>query len=1017
MITYLDVNTCYSLLTSIIKPEELVKKVKEYGYQAVGIADKDVLFGTLEFFDACNKHGIKPLLGLQTHLQFKEGEVSVLLYAKNNEGYQELLKLSSWKGSNEKINFSVLKSLPNCYVIVHGEGGVFEQPLIHEDYELVEQLLKDFSIFDRPFFVGLSNNESNFWKIRNLRMKEIAKKFGMRPIALPKLLYLENQDLEPTRVVRAIKEGISLHDKNLVVNHDQHLLTIDEFSSLYDEEEIKTLEELVNNCHVDLKIPHASLPKFENEHNVSSKAYLKELCYAGLQKRFIGNKVPKKYQDRLEFELSVITKMNFEDYFLIIWDVIRHARKEGLYVGPGRGSSAGSLVAYVLGITHVDPLEYGLLFERFLNPERKTMPDIDIDFPDNRRDEMFEYVYKRYGSEHVAHIITFGTFGAKQAIRDVGRVFGLAMPEVDRLTKAIPFALNMTLEKAYHDSSRLRTLIDDNERFQTCFAMAKRLEGLPRHLSTHAAGVVLSDLPLSEIVPTIQVEEQMVSTQYTMEYLEDLGLIKIDFLGLRNLTIIDEIVKETNSDLNILKIPLNDSKTFELLRRVDTSGIFQLESDGMRALIRKMQPEIFEDIVVTIALFRPGPMENINPYLEARRNPSKIQYPHEDLMPILKDTYGIMIYQEQIMQVAQVMAGFSLGKADILRKAMSKKNEQEINQLENDFVSGAIHKGYEQKIAKNVFSLIQKFANYGFNKSHSVAYALVAYQMAYLKANYPLVFFSSLLTSVIGAERKTSEYVTEAKRNGIQVLAPDIQLSTNHFFIKEESIVFPLLCIKNVGHAAVREIMEDRNENGAYESYYNFIARMNRKRISKRVIESLIDAGALDCFDMNRASLLASLDEAISYAELIRIEKDGITSLDFDLVSQPIPYMINEDERNKLEREKEVLGFFLSDHPIFRIKKLLQFEGDLISQLAPGKTNIHIFGFVNRVKTHRTKHGDMMAFLSFMDESGEMDLVVMPNIYQKHQTELVRNQFLRVEARKDKMDSYVVTAIEIFKEE
>jgi len=1017
MSTYLDVNTCYSLLSSIIRPNDLVKKAKEFGYQAIGIADKDVMFGVLEFYNACKKHDIKPMIGLQTEFNFKEKVVPALLYAKNNDGYKELLKLSSWKCANEKLNFSVLKSVHDCFVILYGEAGIFEALLIQEDYDSIRKLFQEFAEFEVSFMIGISSNDSNFWRSRNQMLKSIASEFNIKPIALPKLSYLNQDDLQATRVVQAIHSGIQLNDKNLVINTNNYFRKVDEWTQLFDSEELKTVEEMMAHCDIDLQIEKAKLPKFVNEHDVSSKEYLKELCQAGLLKRFEGSPIPKKYKERLEFEITTITEMNFEDYFLIVWDIIRFARKAGQYVGPGRGSSAGSLVAYVLGITHIDPIKYGLLFERFLNPERKTMPDIDIDFPDNRREEIIEYVYNRYGSEHVAHILTFGTFGAKQAIRDVGRVFGLTVPEVDRISKAIPFAVSISLEKALQESTRLKTLINDNQRFQACFEMAKRIEGLPRHLSTHAAGIVLSSLALSEIVPTIQIEDNMVSTQYSMEYLEALGLIKMDFLGLRNLTIIDEIVKNTDDTVNILKIPLNDQKTFELIRRVETSGIFQLESDGMRSLLRKMQAEIFEDIVVTIALFRPGPMENINPYLEARHNLKKIQYPHPDLEPILKETYGIMIYQEQIMQVAQKMAGFSLAKADILRKAMSKKNETEMNQLESEFLEGCLTKGYTSELAKKVFSLIQRFANYGFNKSHSVAYALISYQMAYLKANYPLQFFASLLSSVIGGERKTSEYTTEARRNNISVLSPDIRCSKQEYFIQEDALIFPLLGIKNVGHAAVAEILSEREENGEYDSFYGFIARINTRRISKRVIESLIDAGALDCFQLNRASMRASLEEALAYAELIKIEKNGVSQIDFNLVSEPVPYSIKEDEKIKLEKEKEVLGFFLSDHPIYRLKKEMQFDGDIISTISIGKERIRLFGYIHRVKTHRTKKGDMMAFLNFADESGEMDVVVMPNLYQRYQEFLNRNQFLLLEAKRDKMNSYVVQLIEVSQNE
>ena len=572
----------------------------------------------------------------------------------------------------------------------------------------------------------------------------------------------------------------------------------------------------------------------------------------------------------------------------------------------------------------------------------------------------------------------------------------------------------MTLQTAIQQNPRFHQMVYADRRYQELFETALRIEGLPRHVSTHAAGIVFSRAELDQICPTIRIENDLLSTQYTMEHLEELGLIKMDFLGLRNLTIIDDIVQRVNQrqPLDIMKIPLDDARTYALLKKVDTVGIFQLESEGMKNLIRKMQPECFDDIVATIALFRPGPMENIPEYLRCRTSPSAVHYLHPDLKPILESTYGVMIYQEQIMQTAQKMAGFSLGRADVLRRAMSKKKLKELQSLQKEFIGGCIQQGYDEKLANEVYELILKFANYGFNKSHSVAYGLLAYQLSYLKANFPLEFYTSLLNSVIGAEGKTAEYIDECRRHQVQILEPSVNASDVRYLIEGNAIRYPLLGIKNIGSAACLQLLAERQEKGPFADYYDFVTRMLTRRLNRKMIEALIDAGALDEFHANRQSLRLSLEEAISYGDLVRIEVGGQVRIDLGLVSKPVMVMAKEDPIERSEREREALGFYLCSHPILQIKKKYQIQTEPLIRLLAKGGYIEGFVYLQRVRQHRTKKGDLMAFAVGVDETAQIDLVIMPNIYARSTAFLNKGQYVYFQGKMDKEDSCLVNRLQ-----
>ncbi|WP_370777635.1 DNA polymerase III subunit alpha [Holdemania massiliensis] len=1016
MSVHLHARSCYTLLNSTLTIPQLVSQAKQAGYGAIACTDEKVMHGAMEFWKCCQKEQIKPLFGLEIQVKIEEEIVAMTVLARDNEGYVGLMEVSSRLcEDNAQLTLDQIQPhLDHWVLIVYGEGGFAESELIQEDRRGLGDKLGWLKTQLPLFYMAISFNDASFWKLKNILLKQVCGAQDIPTVALSKIYYGKAEDAQLFKIVNGIRLSKTINDKTLPSVNGRYLRTPAEMEQLYDAEDLQASDHIASICNVTMELAKTTLPAFPCPQGVSSKQYLTQLCLAGLKKRRQGLPDDPAYRRRLKYELDVILTMHFEDYFLIVWDFIRFARKAGIYVGPGRGSAAGSLVAYVLGITHVDPLQYGLLFERFLNPERISMPDIDTDFPDNRRDEVIRYVAEKYGEKHVAHIATFGTLGAKQVLRDVGRVMEIPLREVDMLCKAVPFGIKMTLQTAIQQNPRFHQMVYADRRYQELFETALRIEGLPRHVSTHAAGIVFSRAELDQICPTIRIENDLLSTQYTMEHLEELGLIKMDFLGLRNLTIIDDIVQRVNQrqPLDIMKIPLDDARTYALLKKVDTVGIFQLESEGMKNLIRKMQPECFDDIVATIALFRPGPMENIPEYLRCRTSPSAVHYLHPDLKPILESTYGVMIYQEQIMQTAQKMAGFSLGRADVLRRAMSKKKLKELQSLQKEFIGGCIQQGYDEKLANEVYELILKFANYGFNKSHSVAYGLLAYQLSYLKANFPLEFYTSLLNSVIGAEGKTAEYIDECRRHQVQILGPSVNASDVRYLIEGNAIRYPLLGIKNIGSAACLQLLAERQEKGPFADYYDFVTRMLTRRLNRKMIEALIDAGALDEFHANRQSLRLSLEEAISYGDLVRIEVGGQVRIDLGLVSKPVMVMAKEDPIERSEREREALGFYLCSHPILQIKKKYQIQTEPLIRLLAKGGYIEGFVYLQRVRQHRTKKGDLMAFAVGVDETAQIDLVIMPNIYARSTAFLNKGQYVYFQGKMDKEDSCLVNRLQ-----
>ncbi|MGX8834161.1 DNA polymerase III subunit alpha [Amedibacillus sp. YH-ame6] len=1005
MSVHLHVRSCFTLLQSTMTIQKIIDCAKEHGYTSVALTDKNVMHGAMAFYHACKKEGIHPVFGMEVDVKWNDGIFGLLLLAKNDDGYQSLMKLSTRINTDEHIAILTLEELlpytNDCVVITNGDQNNLETYIIREEKEPLIEYLKECSLSFSNFYVSIARNDSGLLASKNPFLKSICKEMDILTVALSRVYFKNEQEEESYKTLCAIAQGVSVDDKMLNYSPKRYFRSMQQMEALYEEDDLKRSDEIASMCQVKMQFAKAVLPKFQNKYDVTSEEFLRSLCQKGLMKRMDFKQIPTVYQKRLDYELDIIIRMQYADYFLIVWDFIRFAKTRDIYIGPGRGSAAGSLVSYCLGITHVDPIKYDLLFERFLNPERVSMPDIDTDFPDNRRDEVIQYVKERYGTHRVSHIITFNTLAAKQVLRDVGRSMNINIREIDTLCKMVPYMPKVTLDYTYHNVPRFKQMINSSDKYKQLFMVSKQLEGLPRHSSLHAAGIIMSNVSIEEVCPLIDVDEGMCASQFTMEYMEELGLIKMDFLGLRNLTIIDDVVrhiqKGAKKDFDIMRIPLDDKKTFQLIQAVDTMGVFQLESEGMKNLIRQMKPHCFEDIVATVALFRPGPMENIPEYLKRREHPETIDYIHPVLEPILKHTYGIMIYQEQIMQAAQTMAGFSLGKADNLRKAISKKKGSELVKLQQDFIDGAIQKGFEKQVAEHVYELIMKFANYGFGRAHSVAYGMIAYQMAYLKANAPLYFFMSLLNSVIGSETKTSEYVFEAKKRKLQILSPDINSSSGTYEIEGNALRYPLLGIKGIGSALCVQIIEERNEKGKFKDYFDFVARMCGYKINKKIMETLIFAGALDCFKINRASMIASLDDALRYGDLVKIEDADQVLFDFDLVSKPALISIKENSALRAEKEKEMIGFYLSKHPIEELRSKVNATLPSIISLHNKKGYVKFICILERIKQHRTKKGDLMAFLIVADETSKFDLVCMPNLYEIHAGELVKGNYFYVE--------------------
>ena len=957
----LYIKTENSLLSSLIKIDELIKFAKSYNYKALSIVDNN-MFGVMEFYKKCLQNDIKPIIGLEVKL-----DNNLVLYAKNYNGYKNLLKISTIM-SESKVDINILEKYSSDLICV-----------IPFNYRFIyDELNKMF----QNVFISYKNKEEY-----DLINKDIS-------IYMNETLYLQKKDSNYLKYLIAIRDGKKIDEINIL--GDNHLLLPEEIKN-YDFN--SNNQKILDMCNLKIELHKDLLPIYECPNNLDAYSYLKELCQDGMRKRF-GSSVGKVYIDRLDYELSVIEKMGFSDYFLVVWDYVKYAKEHGILVGPGRGSAAGSLVSYLLNITTIDPIKYNLLFERFLNPERVTMPDIDIDFQYDRREEVINYCVNKYGNKKVAGIITFNTLGAKQAIRDIGRVMDINLDKIDALTKLIDS--NLSLRENYNDSKLKRILNEDSELFNL-YKVSLKFEGLKRHTSNHAAGIVMCNENLDEILPLYK-KDGMFLTAYSMDYLEEQGLLKMDLLAIKNLTLIDTVLKEVNKKNKVISfddIPFEDSEATNVFTSVNTLGIFQFESTGMMNFLRKFRPSNFQDIVAALALFRPGPMNNIDSYIKRKQNKEKIDYFDKSLEKVLKPTYGIIIYQEQIMQIASIMAGFSLGEADILRRAMSKKKEEILLKEKDKFINGSIKRGYSEELARKIYDLILKFAAYGFNKAHSVSYATISYRMAYLKTHYKEDFMKTLLNFELNSVNKTKEYIYECKKEGLNILKPDINKSDKYYLKEKDGIRYPLTGLKNLGSMIVNNILDER-KNGDFKSIYDFIKRTNRKNINKKTLISLIDAGCFDSFDLNHRTMIDGIDLIINYGELIK-------DLDEEFVLLPELEIKEEYSKHELlKRELDVIGLYISDNPITEYKQKLNNKFNICDVSHWFDKNVNIIGTIDYVKEVETKKQDKMCFIKISDELASIDGVVFPQLY-KTLNEIKRDKTVLISGKVEKrFDKYQI---------
>lgn len=923
MYTPLGIKTDYSLLKSLIKIEDLILYAKENGYTSLGILD-DNLCGSHTFIKACNKNNIKGIVGLDIMIS----DHRLFLYPKNMDGLENLFKLTRRK-IDEDIELSSLSEYSDNVICV----------LNKENYSLY----KDMQVIFKDVFLSFKDELE----------KSVALKITDRVVYIDDILFLNQDDAKYINYLYMIDHNLKLGDMELVDYRNNILKKRD-----YDTSALTDLIDIKFNTDKRY-IPHY------DDNIEDSEVYLRSLALKGLNKR-LNNKVPSKYLDRLNYELDVIASMGFTDYFLIVFDYVRFAVKNDIYVGAGRGSAAGSLVAYSLGITWIDPLKYDLLFERFLNPERVTMPDIDIDFEDERRDEVVDYVRHRYGEEKVAKIMTYGTMAAKEVIRLVGKINNIDETALNSLLKLV----NPKVSLKDNMTDEVKALLKRNSLLNKVYEEARHLEGLKKHISTHAAGVIISSEDLDNIIPIIKSGDDYL-TGYTKDELEELGLLKMDFLSIKNLTILTNIIKMIEKDvkhkININNIPLDDPLVYELFAKANTVGIFQFESTGLKNFLKRSKPRAFNDLVMAIAIYRPGPMQSIDTYLDRKNGGKKVIYDDPSLEPILKETYGILIYQEQIMEILRLMAKYSYAEADIIRRAISKKKHDVIENERVKFVSRSIDNGYSEEVANRVFDLIARFAEFGFNKSHSVAYAMIAYQMAYLKTYYKEYFYINLLNNNIGSESKSKEYIEEAKKYGISILKPSVNHSDYGYVKEGNAIRTPLRAIKGVGLAGSDAIISERKDE-PFTDYFDFLGRCYGRSVNKKILETLIYAGVFDEFGYNRATLLRNMSSSMTYALLLQ-------DLDASLVNKP--EFINADELSEIElmeKEKELFGYYISTHPASKYP-------DVMKQIDIEKyynKYVETVILVEKLKKLKTKNNDEMAFITGSDETISNDFVIFP---------------------------------------
>lgn len=1044
MFVHLHVHSEYSLLDGACRINRLVDTAASRGDKAVAITDHGVMYGAVDFYKAAKKRSIKPIIGCEVYVAQRtrfdkvhgldsENRHLVLL-CENNQGYQNLIAMvsKSWTEgfySKPRVDFELLRKYHSGLIALSAcLAGEIPRALSAGDYDGAKAAAVRYDgIFGRGnFYLELQDHGLREQKLINPMIIKLSEETGIPLVVTNDCHYINHEDSEMHRILLCIQTGHTVEDKNAMeFGSDQYYFkTEEEMRSLFPNvpQAADNTVEIANRCNVEFEFGKTKLPRFDTPDGSDNVEYFRKKCYDGLYRHY-GKDPDEKVVKRLRYELDTIEKMGYVNYYLIVHDFVRYAKENDIPVGLGRGSGAGSLAAYCIGITGIDPIKYNLLFERFLNPERVSMPDFDIDFSDERRPEMIDYVVRKYGADHVAQIVTFGTMAARGSIRDVGRVMAVPYAEVDSIAKMVPMEPDMTLDKALGISSELKQRYDTDQQTHRLIDMARKLEGMPRNASTHAAGVVITDKPVAEYVPLAKNGDNIV-TQYTMTTLEELGLLKMDFLGLRNLSVISgtrDMIRRSDPGFKVEDIPMDDKTVYEMLSAGATDGVFQFESAGMRSVLMQLKPENIEDLIAVISLYRPGPMESIPRYIENRHNPSKVTYRHPLLKNILDVTYGCIVYQEQVMQIFRTLAGYSLGRADIVRRAMSKKKKDVMEREKDVFINGIVgedgnvevegclRRGVDKNTAEAVYGEMASFASYAFNKSHAASYAVLSYYTAWLKCHYPCEYMAALLTSVLDNNNKLSAYTAECVRLGIRVLPPNVNESKSGFTVSGKDIRFGLLAVRNLGKALIENIVRDRETNGRFGSFFEFCKRMY-DYLNRRSLESLVKCGALDGLDCNRRQMLTSVKPAMDFIGDDRKRNVSGQIAFFDLSAekheefkmQPMPEFAVQE---KLSMEKEVTGLYLSGHPMAAYagmyKELHAVRiGDILDDAVKhDNESVTVLGIVTKVRIKVTKSNSTMAFVTVEDMFGSIETLVFPNTLSQYAEIVAEGNVLKISGR------------------
>jgi len=997
----------YSFLQSGLTMEKISHSVFSNNYLGAGLADFNYLYGVPHFFEEMNKIKKKAIIGISVLIN----DYSLVLYALNEDGYKNLIKVSALTSKGESVEDYLIDNHSGLLGVLEASYSAF--PLEFDNPDFAKKVAKLSNLVD-TFYIGVEvNDKSDIPYIEKVR--EFASNHTYRTVAFPRIQYQKKNEAITLDILKAIDKGEKIEEK--VKSGEQYFKSIEAFESLYNKEEIDLTVKILESTTFNFNKKRGELYHYPVSDSVDT---LKRKVYQGLKDKEI---LDQKHIERCKKELDVIIEMGFQDYFLIVSDYVNYAKNNDILVGPGRGSAAGSLVSYCLNITEVDPLDYDLQFERFLNKARKTMPDIDVDFMDTKREDMVEYMRKTYGNDKVAYIVAIQTIQAKQALRDIGRIYDIPTRHIDLLSKSIPDKVN--LREAYKTVPQFKTLVDSDKYFLEIVSLASKIEGLPRQAGTHAAGIVLNQDSLTDVIPVTIDYEDHYTVQYEKDYLEPQGILKMDFLAIRTLSIIEYCLELVNQNhhlnLDFYHLPYLDKECFELFKNLQTIGIFQLESSGMKNAIKILKPESFNDIVALIALFRPGPMDNIKDYADRKAGRIKPKYLSKDVEEILSSTYGVLIYQEQISSLAIKMAGYSPEEADLFRRAVSHKEKTVLESSKKQFVTGSIKNGYAEKDATQMFNNILKFANYGFNKSHAVVYAIIACRMAYLKYHYPLEFYASILTiSSGGTDAKFGDYVSELKKRKLKVLLPDINKSDKHFVIDKDGLLFPLNMIRGVNIDVTNKIIDERHLKGKFTDFFNFVSRMYSQNVSETVLLKIINSGALDIFNKNRETLRATLHYAYQLAEL-SLDNEGQLILDSTLDHQKQYFEVKDDPLTNLNLEYEELGIMLSDNPLRYKKDLLdKFKVVSIADISSSVGYINIAGIVSTIKVIKSKKNNTsMAFMKVFDEDGEIEVIVFAKVYERVFSLLEKNNILLINGRydqKEDKDSFIANEIKLLEE-